>query len=273
MTRCLCQTGNHAMRKQLIFLSFILLVAGCSREADSGNRLSRILVDGKASADFVYGSDGKLQKWTSYTIPGSGIIAMQTVHFYDNRGLLIKTESMSNISSTMTSPKYDQTYVEMVYGADKRISEARHFNGISGVIQQSARTVYDYDAEGRITALTMYAVNSTSPSHKSTYQYNADGNVVTQEFYQYTSSFSGLSWRRHHEYDRQKNPYRNIWVMPYGANMNNITRTTGASFMPPPQGAPAASSSGTTTVFKRYNSAGYPILVNEYGVDYVYEYR
>jgi YD repeat-containing protein len=261
------------MRKLFIFFSCILLVAGCSKDVDSGTRLSKILVDGKLNSEFIYGSDGKLKKTISYTIPGSGIISMQTVRSYDDKGLLIKTESMSNISSSMTIPNYYESYVEMVYGMDKRISETKHFNKVGGVIQQTARTVYDYDGEGRVTALTMYAVNSTTPSHKSTYQYNSDGNVATEEFYQYTSAFSGLSWRRHHEYDRQKNPYRNIWVMPCGANMNNITKTTGTSFMPPPQGAPAVSSSGTTTVFKRYNSAGYPILVNEYGVDYVYEYR
>jgi YD repeat-containing protein len=264
---------NHAMRKLFICFGFILLVAGCSKDVESGGKLSKILVDGKLSAEFIYSADGRLHKTISYTIPGSGIISMQTVRSYNDRGLLVKTASMANISSAMTIPNYTESFVEMVYGAGNRISEAKHFTKAGGVIQQSARTVYDYDTDGRLTAMTMYAVNSTSPSHKSTYQYNSDGNVIIEEFYQYTPSFSGLSWRRHHEYDRQKNPYRDIWVMPYGANMNNITKTTGTGFMPPPQGAPAATSSVITSVFKRYNSAGYPILVNEYGVDYVYEYR
>lgn len=263
------------MRKLVILFCIVLHVTACNKTVDTGGdlRLSRILVNGQLITEFIYGDSGRLLKTLYYTSP-TGLISMQATNTYDSKGLLVKTETIANISSTMTIPKYDTTYVEMVYGADRRISETKHFNRMPGIWQQASRVVYDYDAQGRLSATTMYAMNSNTPGLKHTYQYNAANNVGTEEYYQYNSTFSGLVWRRQYEYDQHKNPYRDMWVMPYGANLNNITRITGTSFMPPPPGAPQTNGPSIfTSIYKQYNSAGYPTLVNESGVDYVYEYH
>jgi hypothetical protein len=254
-------------------LVFVLLLSSCSKDFDAssvsaGPKLARILVGGNVNQEFSYDEQGRLVKYTGYLLPG-GIKSSESVRYYDNAGKLIKTEDAINISSSLTVPLMDQSYSELSYDSNNKLKETKSYHLNAGTYQYTGKSIPDYDAEGRIIAVTLYSTSNQAYA-KTTYQYNTLNNITAQEFFQYNAGIQGPSLRSVYEHDNKKNPFQNIWVMPFGANPNNITKQATTNYV----AVPANPSTNTSlTVIKSYNSDGYPTLVNENGVDYVYEYK
>ncbi|NCI46872.1 RHS repeat domain-containing protein [Sediminibacterium soli] len=268
------------MRKLFLIACIAMLVSSCGKsflepnDDSQGSRkpvLSRILVGTQVSSEFSYDAKWRLVKITRYMSPGSTAIGSETVYRYDDAGRLVKVETAVNISSSSTSPQYVQSYAEMVYDAGNSWKETRNYNLVSGAAQYVSKGVTEYNADGRLSSVTVFAANSTSPANKSVYRYNSQGNVVSDQFFQYNSGLSGPTNENFYEYDQQKNPYLGTWVMPFGANVNNITKITSNNYLSAP-GAPA-NPVVTTTTYKTYNASGYPLQLTENGVDYTYEYK
>jgi hypothetical protein len=264
------------MRSLVTFCSAALLLVSCSKDttqnAYNGDpQLSRILVGGQVNTEFGYDAMGRLVRTVIYQGAGSSVIGSETIRHYDAAGLLVKIESSANISSIMGASKMDLSYAELSYDANKRLTETKNYNLKNGSYQYVGRVVPQYDAAGRTVSVTNYSPTDTTVYNKSSYQYNAQNNVVAEEFYQSMAGIPGPSWSRVYEYDQKKNPYKDKWVMPYGANQNNITKVSGTSYLTAP--GVSAGSSTYSIVYKTYNANGYPTLVNENGVDYVYEYK
>ncbi len=257
-----------------IFISIALLALACSRDtadiaSTGGPRLIKILAGGNISSEFSYDREGRLVKRTSYL--SSGVIGSESTGYYDS-GRLVKVENAFNIGSSMTAVTMDRGYSTMFYDRDNRLVETRNYRLVAGTSLYVSRAVPEYDAKGRTISVTLYDPNNSTLYSRNTYQYNASGNVIVEEFFQASAGISGPSTRREYAYDGFKNPYMGHWVMPFSVNANNITKITATNYL----GAPGitAPSTGTTLIsIKTYNSDGYPVLVTENGVDYVYEYK
>ena len=261
------------LRPLVSVLFTVLLFTSCSKDFDSssltaGPKLSRILSGGSVKQEFSYDEKGRLLKYTAYLLPG-GIISSESVRYYDVADKLVKIEDAVNISSSLTVPLMDQSYSELSYDSNNKWKETKSYHLNAGSYQYTSKSVPDYDAEGRVIAVTLYSATNQA-SAKKTYQYNAQNNIIAEDFFQYNAGIQGPSFRYVYEHDNKQNPFKDIWVMPFGANANNITKQVTTNYV----AVPANPSTTTTlTVFKSYNSNGYPTLVNEYGVDYVYEYK
>jgi hypothetical protein len=261
------------LRSLLPAFVLILVFSSCSKDFDAssvsaGPKLSRILLGGNVVQEFSYDEQGRLIKYTGYLLPG-GIKSSESVRYYDNAGKLVKIEDAVNISSSLTVPLMDLSYSELSYDSNNKLKETKSYHLNAGAYQYVSKSMPDYDADGRITAVTLYSTNNQAYA-KTTYQYNAQNNIITQELFQYNAGIQGPSFRSVYEHDTRKNPFQNIWVMPFGANPNNITKQVSTNYV----AVPANPSTTTSlTVIKCYNSDGYPTLVNENGVDYVYEYK
>jgi hypothetical protein len=273
-----CQATNlrimkpNAMRfSWLAAVSLCTLLVSCSKDSANsfgGAKLLRILVGSAVNSEFSYDAGGHLIKYTNYFQPGSALRASESIRHYDDMGKLVKTENAINISSSTTHEQMDSSYAEFSYGPNNMISETRTFrriNGINGPVRNVSKAINEYDSQNRLIAVTLYDTTNKAYA-KSTYQYNAQDNIVMQELFQYNSSPQGPTTRYTYEYDSKSNPYKDIWVMPYGANRNNITKQVVTNLITP-------STTTGITVFKSYGSNGYPTLVNENGADYVYEYK
>jgi hypothetical protein len=259
------------MKPGYIVTVCILLFAGfsCSKNSvNGGPKLWRVLSSGEVRQEFTYDEQGRLVKWVNYLMPG--VTGSESTRHYDNEGRLVKTEDAFNVSSSMSTVQMDRSYSEMSYDNANKLKETRVFNLRNGSYQYVSRRVYDYDPNGRIIA-----VNLSSPTDpyttKTTYQYNPDNNVLIEEFFQYNQIVQGKIYHREYEYDNGLNPYRDIWVMPYGANQNNITKIIGTNYALV-QGMTSGTGTNVITI-KKYNSQGYPTLTNESGADFTYEYR
>jgi hypothetical protein len=264
------------MRSFLSVCCAVLLLVSCSKDTaqdsyDGGPQLSRILLGGQVSTAFSYDTRGRLVRTVIYQVGGSSVIGSESIRHYNDAGLLVKIESSANISSLMGATRMDLSYAELSYDANKRLIETKNYNLRSGSYQYVGRVIPQYDAAGRTVSVTNYSPADTTVYNKSSYQYNAQNNVVAEEFYQSMAGIPGPSWKRTYEYDQYKNPYKDKWVMPYGANRNNITKVSGTTYLTALGISPGSSS--YSIVYKAYNANGYPTLVNENGVDYVYEYK
>jgi hypothetical protein len=262
------------MRTVVIIICIALLGLSCSKDTTDiaypgGPRLSRILAGGIVSSEFSYDTEGRLVKKISYL--SSGVIGSESTGYYDS-GRLVKVENAFNISSSMTSVNMDRGYAALYYDNNNRLKETRNYRLVGNSYQYVSRSVPEYDARGRTISVTLYDPNNGTLYNKNTYQYNAADNVIVEEFYQANAGLPGPSTRREYEYDGFKNPYKGHWVMPFTVNANNITKITGTNYLSSP-GITAPATATTLISIKTYNSDGYPVLVNEYGVDYVYEYR
>jgi hypothetical protein len=178
------------------------------------------------------------------------------------------SEDAINISSSLTVPLMDQSYSELSYDSNNKLKETKSYHLNGGAYQYMGKSIPDYDAEGRIIAVILYSASNQAYA-KTTYQYNTQNNITAQEFFQYNAGIQGPSFRSVYEHDNKKNPFQNIWVMPFGTNPNNITKQITTNYVVTPN----PSTTTSLTVIKSYNSDGYPTLVNENGVDYVYEYK
>jgi hypothetical protein len=273
----LTQSTVMRLRSLLPGLALLLILSSCSKDFDAGStawsgpKLSRILVNGVVSSDFEYDNKGRLIRYTDYqTSSFTGLKISETKKYYDNQGRLIKTEGAFNISSSTMREQMDSGYSDMSYDANNRLIETKNYRIARAVATYASKAIPDYDAEGRTIAITLYEAVTNRVYAKYTYQYNALGNIITDEFFQYNAGIPGPSFRSVYEHDNKQNPYQNIWGLPFGANVNNITKQVVTNYIAVP-----ANPSTTTnlSVFKNYNGDGYPTLVSENGVDYVYEYK
>ncbi len=263
------------MRKIVMISCLVVLLVSCSKKFLEPNDtddlipadpvLSRILVDNKPSTVFDYDAQGRLVKTTIYSSPGSGIIGSEAVRRYNDAGQLIKIENAVNISSSSTAPQYDQSYSELTYDA-KGFKEMKTYRLVSGAAQYVSRSVPGFDGDGKMISMTVYDPSGAAVN-KSTYAY-FQNNVILEEFYQYNSGLTSPTMQKIYEYDQNKNPYFGHWIMPYGANFNNITKVISTNNLAVP-----VATVTTLTTFKTYTNSRYPALVNENGVDYTYEYK
>jgi YD repeat-containing protein len=247
---------------------FLLLGFSCTKSNDdlSGKKLSRILVTNGVIAEYTYNSDGLLAKTVSYAPPG--VVSNEQKMYYDNARKLTKVESAINISSSTGSPQMDLFYSDYTYETG-RVKETKNYRLISGTYVHISTSQYEYDANGRVSAITI-VVPTGQLNFKNTYQYDANGNIAVNEVFQYPFGAAMLSLRTAYEYDNQKNPFAAAAVMPFIANKNNVTKETLTSFSTVP-GVPPTSTLVTT--YKQYSSDGYPLLTSYGGVDQTYEYK
>lgn len=253
-----------------------ILAVSCSKNADDSGQqrlLSRILANGQVNTVLAYDGKDRLVKTTRYFLSGSPVIGSESVNSYNDSGRLVKVQVTVNISSSLSNPQYDQSYAELIYGINGRWAESRNYLlDSNGTTQYVSRSVPDYDANGRVTAIAIFETTSSAMTSKSVYQYNAQGNVVTEQLYQYQPGVtSPLTLERTYTYDQQKNPYfGGQQAMPFCVNTNNITSITTRYFT----GTAASNPPVTLAItYKSYNQEGYPVLVNENGVEYTYEYQ
>lgn len=108
----------------------------------------------------------------------------------------------------------------------------------------------------------------------STYAYDGNGNVVLLEDFAINSSSNPVkSWQHTNQYDDKNNPYRTSYNtlenIPYSVNRNNIISSTSINYTTDPQGTINTS----TTKYNKYNSAGYPTIMDEQGNIFEFEYK
>lgn len=266
-----CQPENSYMRKIVPLVFLVLFAASCSKEsAETGygkGQLLRILTGSVVQTEFSYDAKERIAKTVSYNF--NGVLQSEAIYHYSG-DQLVKLEKAFNVSSTMSGVQMDRSYSEMSYDANGRLTETKTYRISGSNTIYASRSVPEYDTKGRTTAVTIYDTTGKA-SFKTTYVYNADDNVIKEDFYQYNAPIQGPSTHKEYEYDQFKNPYYGKWVMPYGSNKNNIVKIIGTSYLT----APGISGGASTTIIqhKQYNADGYPTLVNEGGVDYVYEYK
>ncbi len=264
--------------RPFICLSVLFILSfSCNKEsslsgANAKGQLARILLAGNVESEFSYDDSGRLIKYTSYravNVVGSGVIRT-----YDDAGRLTKEASSLNVSSTMTGMQMDESYSDLSYTSANRLAETKIYRKVNGIYQFQSKSIPDYDSDGRIITVTLYDTNNVVFA-KRTYAYNAQNNVRVEEFFQYSVSTQGPTSRSEYSYDDKKNPLEGKWVMPFGVNKNNITVIKGTSYLSQTGVyTPAGIGPGTTnTLYKSYTNNGYPAIVNENGVDRVYEYN
>jgi hypothetical protein len=268
-----CQPGNNRMRN-LLFISFLLFVVSCTKDSadltnGNGTKLYRILVNGVVQQEFGYDSKGRMVSSVGYVT--TGIKSSESKAYYDDNNRLVKLENSFNVSSSMSAVQMDNSYNEFIYAADGRLAETKTFRISGASTQLVSRSIPIYDAKGRTISVSIVDPVTGQVGNKTVYAYNGDDNVIMSELFQYNAGISGPTQHLEYEYDSNKNPFRGQWVMPYGTNANNITKIVGTSYLSAP-GVPGGTAT-TLTLYKSYNKEGYPTLVNEYGVDYVYEYK
>ncbi len=261
------------MKKSLLFPVACMMLFACSKDAGVTNpnnnspKLARILVGGNVQSEFRYDGNGRLVTNTGYL--SLGIRASESKRYYDASGKLVKIENAFNISSAMTVEKMETGYNELSYDTNGRVAEIRTYRSTNGNPQYTTRTVNEYDASGRLVTANSYDAVSGQLFIKYTYQYNSSDNIVSSDMYQYNTGLQTPNIHYVYEYDSYANPLKDIWVMPYGANKNNISKQTVTTYS-----LTAAPVTGThITTYKSYTANGYPAVVNENGTDYLYEYQ
>lgn len=236
----------------------------CDSVYASRRKLSRILVSGVVRHEFFYDGCGRLAKHISYFSPT--IRSNESRWSYDSKGRVTRIDNESNVSNNSTREQMLLSYNELFYNSNNRLQETKTYRISGGVTVYASRSVPEYDANGRTISVATYDENNKASS-KNTYQYNSKNNIVSHDFYQYSTGTAPY-WHYEYEYDDKKNPYKDIWVLPYGANQNNITKHMATSYATVP-----ASVTTTLILFKTYDVYAYPTLVNENGSDYTYEYK
>ena len=257
------------MKKSTLLLSALAVRFGaCSRSGGSndGSKLHRIMADGKLSHEFEYNLNGTIAKQAMYGIQASKFF--EVTYFYDSSNRLVKTESYSDVSSSISAQQLVYHYTDYKYGAEGKLSEETAYTKKGNAYEFASKTILTYDAFGRVVSRLQVSIDN-KPFNLFKYEYDENGNVVVQESYQYDLNAPRLGSRSTYQHDNKKNPYFNLSVMPFSVNRNNITRHVFTNYNVVP-----AATVTTETIYKSYNAAGYPVEVIEYGTNnYIYEYK
>lgn len=226
------------------------------------------MIEGKVSHDYEYNSKGMIVKQTMYGTPNKKTAEIN--YQYDANDRLLKTESYSDVSSSSIAQQLVYSYTEFIYGGNGILSEERTYLKNATAYEFVSKIVPTYDARGRTINRLQMTIDG-KPANEYKFEYNAQGNIVVMEVYHYDGIIPKLNFRSTYEHDDKKNPYINLSVMPFSVNPNNIVKQTTANYNLT-AGPPVMNTD--QTVYKRYNSEGYPLEVVEYGTNtYIYEYR
>jgi hypothetical protein len=258
------------MKKSSLLLSAIVVLFGaCSRSggvSNDGSKLYRIMSDGKLSHEYEYNLNGTIARQAMYGIQARKFA--EVTYFYDASNKLVKTESYSDVSSSISAQQLVYHYSDYKYRADGKLSEETAYTKKGNTYEFASKTLFTYDGLGRVVSRLKVSMDD-KPFNLFKYEYDGNGNVVVQESYQYDANSPRLGSKSTYEHDNKKNPYFNISVIPFSVNTNNITRHFFTNYNVTPTATVT-----TETIYKSYNAAGYPVEVIEYGTNnYIYQYK
>lgn len=260
--------------KRIYFLlvPLAVLIFSCStntgsRSVADGSKLYRITAEGKLSHEFEYNLNGTIAKQSIYGIQEKKM--MEQVYFYDSTDRLVKTESYSDVSSSTLTQLLVYNYTDYKYDAGGRLLEEIFYTKKGSLYELTSKSVQTYDAMERVISRLQLSIDN-KPFNLTTYEYDAEGNVIVQETFQYDGTTPKPASRSVYEHDTKRNPYVKLSVMPFSVNRNNIVKHTFTNYNSI-SGTPTVNTS--QTLYKSYNSAGYPIEVLENGTTFIFEYR
>ena len=264
------------MKNACIFLfATSMLLFCCTKKTDNpaerdtnSLKLHKVLSGGKVVQEYDYNQDGLVTRQTFYGL-GTNKTG-ETIYIYDSNKKLVKTETFSDVSSSIIAQHLVYGYAEHLYGPDERVRETRTFSKNGAAYELTSIIVPTYDAQGQVISTLQSSVDN-KPANLYKYEYDQKGNIVSQELYGFEGSTPNLAFRTTYEHDDKNNPYVNLLVLPFSVNKNNITKHTTTNYNLTP-GTPVVTSMKTT--YKSYNSAGFPVEVFEEGAGtFVYEYK
>lgn len=255
-----------------VLLAFLIILAGCRRDClNSGNstasKLYRVYTEGVLSQEYVYNTNGFLERQTFYVSPGKK--SAETLYLYDSNRL-VRTETFVDISSSTTGQQLVYSFTEYKYGSDGKLTEERVYSKDGSQSVLRSIVVPGYQNDGKVTSHVQLAPDNL-PFSLSKYQYNKSGNIILQETYRYDAGLPVLGLRTVYEHDNKNNPYVNLSVVPFSVNKNNIIKSTTTNYNINPA-SPVTTTS--TTLYKKYTADHFPLEVIEHGsVTYTYEYK
>jgi hypothetical protein len=253
---------SGAMKTAVTAFCILLMSVSCSKESTNsfGTRLSKITtIKGRVIWEFSYDSGGRVIKQVAYT--SSGSLEREEFRVYDNQGKCVKTETTLNISSPIIAGQPNRFKAEMVYDANNKLKETNNYTVRNGSFQFDSKLVPEYDISGRIVKNTSYDVAGV-PYAKSLYQYDAANNISKEEYFYLPSNTPVVVHT--YEYDRHRNPVKDLLDLPWRKNENNIVKINTTM-------SPGSTSTHIIDI-KSYTREGFPRVVNEKGEDRVYVY-
>ncbi len=257
------------MKKSLVFLILPVLFLSCRKNSfdplpsSEGDKLVSVYYGDEKFYEYQYDAQGRLaierSKFHYHEFQYHTPFKTVSKKIYLDMGMASSDYRISNKSFNRTewvNPANTPLYGIQTLNYDKNDRLVR-----SSALS-NRHSEYEYDSEGRISAVKTYNKDVLSMSRQ--YLYDASGNLIRDD--QYSISADGskvLSSTTEYEYDQKKNPYR--YQAPdnipgSGTNPNNVTRKKYKAY----------SGYGEDVTYNyAYNGAGYPVSRND-GMRYVY---
>ena len=187
-------------------------------------RLKRETQNGKTSGEWRYNERGQLIEWRLFRFDA---VESAIQYRYDANGRLRYVQQFSNncgYSSVYncTGPVNWTSYDELTTDAAGRVTESRTYLKLNGSWDFRSKSVYAYNAQGKITKVLRYDAKG-SLGVTQTLTYDARGNVVAVREQSSVAS-ADLSDRTFtYEYDAGRNPYYNTvyYMAPLFISPNN----------------------------------------------------
>lgn len=270
---------------KIIYILFVcILFASCQKEESpahgeefiSGPYLKAVkaVFNGESiiQNEFEYHTDGRIKTAIVYKDNNKSIVSNKRAYSYENNRIS-SIEIQTDFSSASTAVNYSYGKTAFEYNSEHLIIQSNHFVKKSNEYELTSFITYTYNEKKLPVKLSRYLAGGLLYGY-STYAYDGNGNVVLLEDFAINSSSNPVkSWQHTNQYDDKNNPYRTSYNtlenIPYSVNRNNIISSTSINYTTDPQGTINTS----TTKYNKYNSAGYPTIMDEQGNIFEFEYK
>jgi YD repeat-containing protein len=236
--------------------------------------LSKVLIDNKAAYEYIYNDSGLISEekskfdYTAHQYNASGLLTSSK--FYGNDDILSSDAAVSDKAMasttllTMASGKEGGT-VTYEYNGQGQLLKSVTTRPSSSSTEYS---VFEYNAENRISKQTMYWENAATGFID--YAYDKKGNLSSESLFNMPASGTAeLITIITYTYDNGPNPYKatnKLQVPGINTNVNNILKETNTMHVSADKGSDKVM---VTENSYKYNSLGYPISMNN-NITFVY---
>jgi hypothetical protein len=237
--------------------------------------LSKVLIDNQSAYEYLFTASNLInQEKSKFNF---------TMHYYNDKGLLVTTEYYGNDDLLSTDPKIFETamsrkewvtpengrkvgIITYEYNSNGQLIKTTYSLPSSGSPEYS---VFSYGSNNRINRQTMYWENAATGYID--YSYDEKGNLIKEMLYNLQSSGAAeLITTKVYGLDNQLNPYKptsRLMTPGISTNLNNIIKETYTIHLPANQGSDKVQITETSYV---YNGMGYPVS-NNGNVTYIYK--